>query len=356
MTHMTKYYWLKKILQNLLEYHTSKEGPELISESINNKIKYCGKEDVFNFLKWHNILQLLPTNSYIDISNIHNRIYQRNKKLLEISEVISLKFKSEKINFCFLKGISLITTLYDDISLRTLGDIDIFVTKEDLNKVEIILKSMGFIQGNIINNQIVPVTKAQIKFQKIYTHELYQYVKQIDNEFFILDINHLFSWPGIDLANINVSLDSIIDEVCITAQNRYNLPILNNEYQFVHLCSHFYNESMLFDLKMTSEGNNCKEIRLFRLFDICFLLSHVALDINKINKICQSMNNANKIEYVLSFIYYIFENKIDMSNISQIFKIDNIENYNYYFLKDGSKKQYETNINEIIYNVRKNQK
>jgi hypothetical protein len=66
--------------------------------------------------------------------------------LYEALEAIKL-FKDNGITLIALKGLALINDVYDDIALRPMADVDFLIKKEDLNKAECLLLSIGYQRG-----------------------------------------------------------------------------------------------------------------------------------------------------------------------------------------------------------------
>lgn len=350
---MKKYGSLLKILQLILQYYAEDSDKEKISEQLSYEISMAGKEKVERFLKWHKLTALLPNNKQIDNSMWKYETSQKNKHLLEIStEIISL-FDKQGVNFCFLKGISLLITLYDDLSCRNFYDIDILVAKSDLELAEDILLSNRYIHGKAVNKCIIPATKAQIKYQKLYTHELYKFVKEKDNDFYYLDVNHLFSWNGLDISKNGITLERISSNIKRKTYNNFSFPVLEDHYQFVQLCVHFYNEAMYFALDLSYSGKDPHEIRLFRLFDIAIILKKQEIHPHIIYKISTEMKNRHKICYVLSLINYLFGDFIDLHHFASKFEFICMDDENIYYEKNGDICMWNMSFNERIFDCDK---
>jgi len=83
---------------------------------------------------------------------IQNKVQQtyfwhvaRNEKIKYEAIKLAREFNKAGIDLIFLKGVALLSTVYDDPKdLRTMKDIDILVRKKDLWKAEEVLKSRGY--------------------------------------------------------------------------------------------------------------------------------------------------------------------------------------------------------------------
>ncbi len=81
---------------------------------------------------WQTLEETYYTNAYRNI-----RIYT------EIGGILS-SFKKENLKVIPLKGVFLAEKVYNNIALRTMGDIDILVKKEDLPKIDKPLRDLGY--------------------------------------------------------------------------------------------------------------------------------------------------------------------------------------------------------------------
>lgn len=81
--------------------------------------------------------------------------YQKNTihmlYLAGMMELLSQSFLEKSINVLFLKGPSLSYNLYGDISFRTSSDLDLLVPLEELDKVEALVKHLGYVKDEYIN-------------------------------------------------------------------------------------------------------------------------------------------------------------------------------------------------------------
>ena len=68
----------------------------------------------------------------------------KQEEFLSIQNEITNLFNSNNINHIYFKG-SVLCNLYDDISIRTRGDIDLYVSPKDIDKAKEILLNNGFI-------------------------------------------------------------------------------------------------------------------------------------------------------------------------------------------------------------------
>ena len=133
---------LKDILNNNLSW------PYIVEESIRQGIACLVYNNLLEFKDkipgkiWNNIKEIYYLNASRNI-----RIYQ------EISAILS-SFNKENLKVIPLKGIFLAEKVYNNIALRTMGDIDLLVRKENLSRIDKFLGNLGYaspIHKNILS-------------------------------------------------------------------------------------------------------------------------------------------------------------------------------------------------------------
>tara|TARA_B100002052_G_scaffold238237_1_gene222001 strand:+ start:4597 stop:5556 length:960 start_codon:yes stop_codon:yes gene_type:complete len=111
-------------------------------------IKISSKEllipSLFFKLKKFKLLKHFPCDFIEYIQKIHQINYNRNLKLIDEVKFISEIFKIEKIEFVLIKGSSFIFDEEYILNERMIGDIDILVKKDKLQKAQQKLKDFGF--------------------------------------------------------------------------------------------------------------------------------------------------------------------------------------------------------------------
>jgi hypothetical protein len=80
----------------------------------------------------------------LSLKNKYIKNMTRNTKQLGICAKLNQLFQAGNIPIHFFKGLSLSKVLYCDIALRNNNDIDVLISKSDLEQANSILNSMGF--------------------------------------------------------------------------------------------------------------------------------------------------------------------------------------------------------------------
>lgn len=278
-----------------------------------NTIKEINGNEIRNFLEYHKLdmvyYSLCPDTCLQFLKLKRDIIAKKNiKYLLELEQIIKL-FEKHNVDYVILKGWAVLASLYSHIEDRYFNDIDILVDERDLQKVENILLFCGYQYGIAENNCIVLADRSKILFQRRFTHELYNMVKEVSNNCFLnFDINYRFSWRGMNDRYIGQIGGEIIgnNKTRVTYKG-IEFNILNKEMQFIHLCCHFFNEAKFFLLDNEFKGGDPCELRLFRLLDIFLLLP--SIDIDKAKKIIKEFRCQDEIDFVMRILHVVLEDE-----------------------------------------------
>ena len=98
---------------------------------------------VYHNIRQHFIKQV-PSSFLLSLKNQYIKNMMRNTKQLGICAKLNQLFQAGNIPIHFFKGLSLSKVLYCDIALRNNNDIDVLISKSDLEQANSILNSMGF--------------------------------------------------------------------------------------------------------------------------------------------------------------------------------------------------------------------
>jgi hypothetical protein len=249
-----------------------------------------------------------------------------------------------------LKGGALVIDDYEELFYRYFSDVDFLINYDDISKVVKILYKEGYVQGYVVDGKIIQATRKDILFRQLNTHEIYDMVK-LDQEGFRLnvDINFLFSWNGLDNAQDNYSLDEFASNLKNIEKMGVKVNVFDDELQFVHLCSHFYNEAVFFPLDPNYvSGEDDRELRLFRLLDIV-IIGIKNVDVGKIHSLAERTNSLFKVEYVLSIMRMIMGQEY-VEKFADYFTI-NTDPDNYFYTKGGLKVEWPISIHQRLFDL-----
>lgn len=311
-------------------------------------------EQIYELFKYHRLETILNDELLLagETKNVSRNItinQQNHERKIEgydcIAKLISEEFKKENISFVFLKGYSLYLSLYKKTAHRYFNDLDILISDADISKTILVLKKLGFCYGRVRNGKLIEANREDIIYQKLNTHELHNMVLERNGQFFNLDINFLFSWKGIknELETMReIPFCEVEKNIVYIKKGKYLLPILNCEYQFLHLCSHFYNESVFFALNRSYIQGDPKEVILVRLLDIVLLLNS-SLNLDKVKEVCDEYDFKYKIQFVLNILIE-FDDQLVSKNVIQKFDLQNCQKRNYYYVNNKNKIEWKIDV------------
>ena len=236
---------MKEIIKDLLKWYIEKTNVDI----------YPSKQlkELFAFSICHHIegmvidfimdTQPIPNKLAEELEKVKRDIERNCKHYEKLVKEIGNRFQVDRIKFVFLKGIVLSQTLYKKNYHRSYGDMDILVLEKDIEKVSTILKEKGFQQGDYdkIKKKVILASRKQIVFQRMYTHEIYNFVRIQGGFVENIDINFNFSWNGLEYRQ-KKAIQGLVENIISSDKILYfnNMYIFNPEDQFIHLCCHLY--------------------------------------------------------------------------------------------------------------------
>lgn len=312
-------------------------------------------EKLWELCEFHKVVGFVFYNMLINCVNIPEEIkerannwFEKTKKINELqrAEFCSLA-EQMKENIFAIKGIWLTNCLYKTDLVRRGMDIDIVFNKKEKKELEDYLCERGYVQGifDYIEKRIVLATREEILYQELYTHELYQYIKLIDNVPIRLDCNFKFSWcgeksylaPNPDWKYLcQNSTQYTIGETIISS--------FSKELQFVHLCVHCYNEYHYFLYESKVEY---RELRLYRLIDIRTIVFDCCMNWAEIKKIGDEVGAMEQIYFCLSLNKSIFGDDLFSDYICS----ENSETINRYITRDGEYTNWRISLEDRLFDI-----
>lgn len=157
-------------------------------------------EILYNHKCYYLLSKKIQSNKYTEKAQMANNI-----QLIQTVQ----RYKTCAAFFCFLnennikyaviKGAVLSNAAYGTICVRQSCDIDILIESKNLDIIKSFMQKNNFIQGRIVGNNIFPLSREEIMFQTLMTHQTAPYIKKTSNVFcpFVnVDINTDIVWGG----------------------------------------------------------------------------------------------------------------------------------------------------------------
>lgn len=260
---------------------------------------------------------------------------QKERTRIHGDEIIKVSkiFEENGIRHVFLKGSVLNTIIYNPGD-RISNDTDIMVHVEDLENTVKLLKEEGYIQGDVVDEKLIPATKKEILFARLNTYEIVPLNKPIDERylpFHEVDVNFR-------LGNDATQEEStkLLDNTVVLEENGYRIRTLPMEEFLMFLCVHHYREAvMVFKI---AQGN---DLTLYKFMDIHHLLSSRGEDIDweKLREKVAKMNRQKDVYYTLFYAEQLYPGTISEEHLN-LFKPDDVSFLDEYRGKDNSNEVY----------------
>ena len=154
------------------------------------------------------------------LSTVHNNMSMS----ADLLKILSL-FKENHIKALSFKGPSLAEMAYGDITLRQFGDLDILIHKKDIQKIEVLCRSMGY-------TPYLSLTDVQKEIWYTYTKDMVFYHPEkksyIEMHWLLLDAD----FP------LQINLDSIWEHTDTVEINKHPIQTFSSDALLLYLCIH----------------------------------------------------------------------------------------------------------------------
>jgi len=147
----------------------------------------------------------------------------RNMRLYHELEKVFRILQNEDIPVILLKGVALAETVYQNRALRSMGDVDFLVKKEDLYRTEITLLNLGY---------TVPERYLKIKWDEKNHHHLAPYVKENG---IMVEVHRNIERPS---SPFQIEIDGMWERARLAKIANVEVLVLSPEDLILHLCLH----------------------------------------------------------------------------------------------------------------------
>ncbi len=198
-------------------------------------------------------------------------IAQKEQQLRNCREIknINKLLVDNGIRFAALKGAFFGVGMYE-LGLRRSNDIDFLVYEEDLEKLDEVLRKLGYIQSNLPEGEFIEASKKEKLIQRMNHHDLVPYVKKVEDEVVEVDINFLFDGK-------ENMIDKQVFDIGTKKYNgkTYSVNALMPETNLAFLCVHFYREAT-----NTIWTETKRDLLLYKIVDIMNFIRMYSHDID----------------------------------------------------------------------------
>lgn len=247
------------------------------------------------------------------LARLPNSPYKQQFAMQRVMSSIAVKerykacipfFSQSDFPYAVIKGAVLSQALYGDPFLRTSGDIDVLIRREDADRVKKLLLANGFVQGRVTDHGIEPFNRREILFQTVMSHQTAPYIKETGNRmcpYVNLDVNMDVLWGECnEKADMNVVL-SHTEESSLLGISFQKLP---PEMEFLSLCLHHYKD--MNSLYLLAGGS----LHLGLFCELYDYLRNVRPDAQKLHEACNRLQVGRYLYVCLYDTQRIFESEV----------------------------------------------
>ena len=213
-------------------------------------------------------------------------------------------FEANEIPYAVIKGAVLSKSAYGDVNLRKSGDIDLLISRKNIDIVKKIMLDNGFVQGRVTDSGIEPFSRRELLFQSAASHQAAPFIKKVSNPlcpYVNVDINMDIFWGESEQkADMGFLLSYTENEEICGSRIRK----LTAEMEFISLCLHHYKD--MNSIYLLSQGS----LKLFLFCDIYFYLRNNKLDLNRLQALCEKLAVSEYVYYCIFYANEIFQDDL----------------------------------------------
>lgn len=239
-----------------------------------------------------------------------NATLVRNKSIIKeryrLCEPLFNALEKNHIPYSIYKGAVLSDSAYGEPYYRKSFDIDLLLKKENIGEIKHILTGIGFIQGRIKDDVIIPYSRQELVFHSSMTHQTAPFIMQTGSAvcpFVNIDVNFDIMWGESDRAS---DMDFILKQTEPVQIYDINVRKLLPVMDFVAVCLHHYKDANSVYQLYSGKLNLCLYM------DIYFYLKN---NLDKITPdslaaVCERLHISKYIYYCIYHANLIFGDKI----------------------------------------------
>lgn len=229
---------------------------ELIKQGLDwGKVLYLATNHKMLTLVWYHI-KSFDLVRYLDpqisrlMATVYNAHAERNRLYLEEFGRVLEAADALKVRIVPLKGALLLGTIYTDLGMRTINDIDILVERDAIETLMDAFDRLGYSQKTYdsIKGDLRPVSRRKKLFWTLYVSNLMPFRKKAESALvgsYSFDVHVTITWKGKEQYEIDMAeLFEKTHEVGFLGTRYFPLSCEDN---IIHLCGHLYRHAVLLD-------------------------------------------------------------------------------------------------------------
>lgn len=234
------------------------------------------------------------------------------KNLDEYINELFETLENQEIRYAGLKGVFFGASIYP-IGIRRSNDIDLLVLERDLQKLDVLMRKIGYIQSLLPEGRLVEATKKEKLIQRLNYHDLVPYIKNTNDGIIEVDINFLFDGK-------ENQIDQLIFEkgTFVYGGENYSFRGLGIISNLAFLITHFFREA-------TEELwiKNKRNYTLYKIVDIVNLIRFYKKEL----MLCDVVDTIKELnlEQKTLFTFYTINRFFDVKLIKEYISVIEME-------------------------------
>lgn len=221
--------------------------------------------------------------------------------------------ENQGIRYAGLKGVFFGASIYPS-GIRRSNDIDLLVLERDLQKLDFLMRKIGYVQSFLPEGRLVEATKKEKLIQRLNYHDLVPYIKNTNDGIIEVDINFLFDGK-------DNQIDQLVFEkgTFVYRGENYSFRGLGIISNLAFLITHFFREA-------TEELwiKNKRNFTLYKIVDIVNLIRFYKKEL-VLYDVVNAIKELNLVPKTL-FTFYTISRFFDVKLIKEYISITEMEN------------------------------
>ncbi len=241
-----------------------------------------------------------------------SRISAMNEYIIELNNALV----ERNIKAAFLKG-SILSNIIYPWGCRASSDIDILINASDIDKVDEVLRELGYIQGeyNFVNKEIVEFSRFEVIFRRMNWGEVAMYHKNINRpcaDKVTIDVNFSLNWHPYETKN---TVNDFLNNITLYASEEKGISIysLQRELFLLQLCIHAFKEVNLYKMVQMRQ-----DLELYKFVDIYTFLLLDYVNWDEFILLVKKYNFKKECYLVFKYIESIFFNIKDHEALKKL--------------------------------------
>mgnify|MGYP000949106666 CR=1 FL=1 len=251
------------------------------------------------------------------------RVSAMNHYILELNDILAEK----SIKCAFLKG-SLLSNVIYPWGCRASSDVDILVNASDIDNVDIILRDLGYQQGeyDFVNRKVIEFNRRELVYRRMNWGEIAMYHKTINEPCagkVSIDVNFSLDWHPYNTQN---TVEEFLNNIMLYKSDISDVSIysLQKELFLLQLCIHAHKEVNLFRMVETMQ-----DLELYKFIDIYTFIQLDYVKWDKFIYLVKRYNFEKECYLVFKYIEKMFFNIKSNKTLKQLLNAFDPKEYEY---------------------------